>query len=106
MITAAIITGVRYFVISETLDVDSKSKRKRKRTTIGGSIKETMTMPRQIWLMMLVAILGSFASRLVMSYIPIYALIEDYLNLGATEYGFIQTVGAILTTVMSMPGVF
>jgi len=41
MITAAIITGVRYFVISETLDVDSKSKRKRKRTTIGGSIKET-----------------------------------------------------------------
>jgi MFS family permease len=104
MITAIIITSVRAWAIKETLDLGDPSEVKERKTPFKDSVKETLTLPRQIWYMVIVAILGSFGSRLVMSYIPIYAMGAEGLALSSSQYGLIQTIGAIFNTVLAMPG--
>jgi len=103
MLTAIIITVVRARLIEETLDIDNTIKRKKK-IPFKVSVKETFTLPKTIWYMVIVAILGSFGSRLVMSYIPIYAMGDGGLGLSSSQYGLITTVGAIFNTVLAMPG--
>lgn len=104
MITAIIITSVRAWTIKETLDLGDVSKPKKEKTPFKDSVKETLTLPKQIWYMVIVAVLGSFGSRLVMSYIPIYAMGEEGLALSSSQYGLITTIGAIFNTVLAIPG--
>ena len=104
MITAIIITAVRAWTIKETLDLDDESEIEKEKTPLKDSVKVTLTLPRQIWYMVIVAVLGSFASRLVMSYIPIYAMGEEGLALSSSQYGLITTIGAIFNTVLAIPG--
>jgi len=104
MVTAVIITSVRAWYIKETLDLGDISESKKRKTPFKDSVKENLTLPRQIWFMVIVAILGSFGARLVMSYIPIYAMGEEGLALSSSQYGLIQTIGAVFNTVLAMPG--
>jgi len=92
------ITIVRWRVITETLVEESRPKEGIPSSfalTLGG-------LPRTIKVMMVVSILGSFGVRLVMQFIPIYAV--EIIGLTNTQLGIVQTVGGLISTVLAMPG--
>ena len=98
LLVSIAITIVRWRVITETLVEESRPKEGIPSSfalTLGG-------LPRTIKVMMVVSILGSFGVRLVMQFIPIYAV--EIIGLTNTQLGIVQTVGGLISTVLAMPG--
>ena len=59
-------------------------------------------MPRNVWVMTVVAGLSAFAARVTFSFTVIYAV--EVIGLTKTEYGLIGTVVSIVTMVLTLPG--
>ena len=98
LLISIVITIVRWRVITETLVKESQPKRGIRSSfavTLGG-------LPRTIKVMMVVAVLGSFGMRMVMQFLPIYAV--EIIGITNTQLGVVQTVGGLISTVLAMPG--
>jgi MFS family permease len=103
IIVNAIVTYVRYRIITETLfDEEEMKKRSKTRPPIKEQVKDTMTLGRTVWVMILVAVLSAFAARMVYDLVPLYA--RDVIGLTYSQLGIVTTVGGIITTVLAMPG--
>ncbi len=99
----AVVTYARYKIITETLfDEEEMKGRARKRLPIKEQVVETLTLGKNVWVMVLVAVLSAFGARMVFSLVPIYA--QEVIGLSYTQLGLVTTIGGIITTVLSMPG--
>jgi MFS family permease len=99
----AVVTYARYRIITETLfDEEEMKGRARKRLPIKEQVVETLTLGKNVWVMVLVAVLSAFGARMVFSLVPIYA--QEVIGLSYTQLGLVTTIGGIITTVLSMPG--
>jgi MFS family permease len=59
-------------------------------------------VPREIWVLTIVAALSTFALRIVSSFMVVYAVEE--VGLTNTQWGLIGTVASILTMSLTLPG--
>jgi len=99
----AVVTYARYRIITETLfDEEEMKGRARKRLPIKEQVVETMTLGKNVWVMVLVAVLSAFGARMVFSLVPIYA--QEVIGLSYTQLGMVTTIGGIITSALSMPG--
>lgn len=87
---------VRYHYIKETV-VHSSGKR----PPIVPNAKTFRELPRPIFIMMIVSIIGSFSGRLVFDYTNLYAL--DILKITPTQLGIITSVAALVQMVLTLP---
>lgn len=103
IIVNAIVTYARHRIITETLfDEEEMKKKARTRPPIKEQVKETMTLGRTVWIMVLVAVISAFAARMVYDLVALYA--RDVIGLSYAQLGIVTTVGGIITTVLAMPG--
>ena len=87
---------VRYFNLQET--VVHKSG---KRPSILPTAQTFKELPRPIFFMMIVSIIGSFSGRLVMDYTNLYAL--DILKITPTQLGLITSIAGLVQMVLTLP---
>jgi MFS family permease len=87
---------VRYFTIQETVVHTSGS-----RPSIIPTRETFRELPRPIFIMMIVSIIGSFSGRLVADYTNLYAL--DILKITPTQLGIISSVAGLVQTVLTLP---
>jgi MFS family permease len=100
-----IVTYVRWRVLTETLDQDGKQEiqlETKTKKSLWERVNETFDLPRSVWVMVVVAILGSFGLRLVWEFMSIYAV--EIVGLTNTQLGMVQTTGGVVSTVLAMPG--
>ena len=98
LLVSIAITIIRWRVITETLVEDSQPKE-----SIRSSFTITLgCLPRTIKVMIVVACVGSFGARMVMQFMPIYAV--EVIGLTNTQLGIVQTVSGIISTVLALPG--
>jgi len=103
IIVNAIVTYARHRIITETLfDEEEMKKKARTRPPIKEQVKDTMTLGRTVWTMVLVAVISAFAARMVYDLVALYA--RDVIGLSYAQLGIVTTVGGIITTVLAMPG--
>jgi len=103
IIVNAIVTYARHRIITETLfDEEEMKKKARTRPPIKEQVKDTMTLGRTVWIMVLVAVISAFAARMVYDLVALYA--RDVIGLSYAQLGIVTTVGGIITTVLAMPG--
>jgi MFS family permease len=103
VVVAFFSTLLRWRYISETLNL-STVKEKRSKPALTGirALKEAGSMPRNVWIMTVVAGLSAFAARVTFSFTVIYAV--EIIGLSKTEYGLIGTVVSIITMLLTLPG--
>lgn len=100
-----LVTYVRYRVITETLIDESDAKRRpkvREKKTLKENVRETFDLPRTIWVMIAVAVLSSFGTRMVMSFTSIYAV--EVIGLTNTQLGLVSTTAGLVTAALALPG--
>jgi len=100
-----LVTYVRWKVITETLVQSSAPKQVRQaapKVTLKQRIGETFDLPRTVWVMVVVAILGSFGMRMVWEFMSIYAV--EIVGLSNTQLGLVQTTGGVIAMALAMPG--
>jgi MFS family permease len=100
-----VVTYVRWRVLTETLDPDPNPEtvqKKEIKRSWGDRMSETFDLPRVVWVMVVVAILGTFGLRLVWEFMSIYAV--EIVGLTNTQLGFVQTTGGVVSTILAMPG--
>jgi MFS family permease len=104
LFTNIFVTFARWKILTETLDVDRApvSDTPKEKQTLKQKIGSTFELPRTIWVMVLVAILGSFGMRLVWDFMSIYAV--EIIGLSNTQLGLVQTTGGIVAAILAMPG--
>ncbi|HUS77186.1 MAG TPA: MFS transporter [Patescibacteria group bacterium] len=104
LFTNIFVTFARWKILTETLDVDRApvSDAPKEKQTLKQKIGSTFELPRTIWVMVLVAILGSFGMRLVWDFMSIYAV--EIIGLSNTQLGLVQTTGGIVAAILAMPG--
>ena len=100
-IAGIIITYVRSRIITETLVQESRPRRQSGRGLLA-QLKPDFNFPRTIKVMIIVSIVGSFGTRMVMGFIPVYAI--DIIGLTNTQLGFVQTTMAVIATALAFPG--
>jgi MFS family permease len=61
-----------------------------------------MALGKNVWVMILVAVLSAFGARMVFSLVAIYP--PEVIGLSYTQLGMVTTVGGVITPVLSMPG--
>jgi len=67
-----------------------------------GSIRELGAMPREAWVLTIVAGLSSFSVRMVFSFTVPYVI--NIMGLSKTEYGAISTVVSLVSMFLTLPG--
>jgi len=92
-------TFLRWRYISETLFVSEAKEKKRKPAS---TLKETVSMSRNVWVMTVVAGLSAFAARVTFSFTVIYAV--EIIGLTKTEYSLIGMAVSIVSTFLTLPG--
>ena len=100
-IAGVIITYVRSRIITETLVLESRPKRQSGKSLLA-QLRPDFKFPRTIIIMIIVSVIGSFGSRMVMEFIPVYAI--DVIGLTNTQLGLVQTTMAVIATVLAFPG--
>lgn len=96
-------TFLRWMYISETLFISAAKEKGMKPASTGSStLKETVSMPRNVWVMTVVAGLSAFAVRVTFSFTVIYAV--EIIGLTKTEYGLIGMAVSIVSTFLTLPG--
>lgn len=99
------VTLVRWRVITETLVVESDSKRRtrvQEKKSLRENVKETFDLPQTIWMMVVVAVLSSFGTRMVMDFASIYAV--EIIGLSNTQLGLVSTTAGFVTAALALPG--
>ena len=96
-------TFLRWRYLSETLFVSAtKEKGRKPASTRLGALREMGSMPRNVWVMTVVAGLSAFAARVTFSFTVIYAV--EIICLTKTEYGLIGMAVSIVSTFLTLPG--
>ena len=93
-----IMTVSRWYLLKETVDVKTTGKL----PNLMPSKSMIDEFPHTIKVMIVVAIIGSFSSRLVFDFINLYAL--DVLNISPAQYGLITTVCGGIASILALPG--
>mgnify|MGYP000271125320 CR=1 FL=1 len=93
---------IQWRFITETRGGGGRAKKgcdeRRERVSIAHRLKR---MPRGIWVLIIVGGLTSFASRLSMSFMVIYAV--EVIGLSKTEWGVAGTLFSLISTVITTP---
>lgn len=87
---------IRFFNLKETI-----VHRTGKRPPIIPTAQTFRGLPRPIFIMMIVSIIGSFSGRLVFDYINLYAL--DILKITPTHLGIITSIAGFVQMVLTLP---
>ncbi len=66
------------------------------------SLAESFDLPRSMWIMVLVAVMGSFGVRMVREFLPIYAV--EIVGLTNTQLGLVQATVGFITMALALPG--
>jgi MFS family permease len=90
------ITFIRYKYTKETIDTKSRDTQHSK-----FSIKLVTEQSRPLKIMILVAMIGSFSSRLVFDFTNLYAL--EVIKISNTQLGLVQTIVGIMMVGLSIP---
>jgi len=86
---------IRYFTIEETVVHTGI------RPSMIPTAETFRDLPRPIYIMMIVSIIGSFSGRLVMDYTNLYAL--DILKITPTQLGFITSFAGLVQMALTLP---
>jgi MFS family permease len=98
-----IVTYARYRIITETLfDEEEMKSRAKKRPPLKEQIEDTLTLGKNVWVMVLVAVISAFSARMVFDLVPIYA--QDVIGLSYTQLGIVSTIGGVITAGLALPG--
>lgn len=96
-------TILRWKYISETFNLSTVKEKRSKPTSTGvRALKEMGAIPRNVWVMTVVAGLSAFAARVTFSFMVIYAV--EIIGLTKTEYGLIGTVVSVIAMLLTLPG--
>ncbi len=87
---------IRFYNLKETV-----VHRTGKRPPIVPTAQTFKELPRPIFIMMIVSIIGSFSGRLVFDYINLYAL--DILKITPTHLGLITSIAGLVQMVLTLP---
>jgi len=87
---------IRFFNLKETI-----VHRTGKRPPIIPTAQTFRELPRPIFIMIIVSIIGSFSGRLVFDYINLYAL--DILKITPTHLGLITSIAGLVQMVLTLP---
>ncbi|MBD3205583.1 MFS transporter [Candidatus Bathyarchaeota archaeon] len=98
VITGIIMVVVRQMILKETIE----SKDKVERRSLIPTTKMYHELPDTIKVMIIVAIIGSFSSRLIFDLINLYAL--EVLMLSPSQLGLINTAVGATSTILALPG--
>lgn len=98
VITGIIMTFVRQKILQETIE----SKESVERRSLIPNKKMFNDFPEAIKIMVVVAIIGSFSSRLIFDLINLYAL--EVLMLTPSQLGLINTAVGVTSTILALPG--
>jgi len=95
---AASILGIviRFLNLQETI-----IHKKGKRPSMIPTAETFRDLPRPIFVMMIVSIIGSFSGRLVMDYTNLYAL--DILKITPTHLGLITSIAGLVQMIFTLP---
>ena len=96
IIVSLAISLIRYKFTEETITTKSKESLKSK-----FSVKLVTEQSRPLKIMILVAMIGSFSSRLVFDFTNLYAL--DVIKISNTQLGLVQTLVGITMVGLSIP---
>lgn len=102
VIVSILVTLLRAKVLTETLLGDNESMRKTDSRGLKETLQENFDLPRSLWIMVLVAVMGSFGVRMVREFLPIYAV--EIVGLSNTQLGFVQTTAGLISVVLALPG--
>lgn len=94
---------LRWRFITETLEMPQvkEDERKKEASQKDSILQQMRTMPREIWIVTVVAALSGFAIRIVMSFMVVYAV--EVVGLTNTEWGIIGTAVSLISTVLTIP---
>ena len=87
---------IRFFNLKETV-----VHRTGKRPPILPKAQTFKELPRPIFIMIIVSIIGSFSGRLVFDYINLYAL--DIIKITPTNLGIITSIAGLVQMVLTLP---
>jgi len=95
---------LRWRFVTETLDMTRNKEEEmlREASQKEGVLQQLRTLPREIWILTVVAALSSFAIRLVMSFMVVYAV--EVVGLTNTQWGLIGTAVSLISTIITIPG--
>jgi MFS family permease len=95
---------LRWRFLTETLDRtrNKEDEGKKEASNKDGVLQQLRTLPREIWILTMVAALSGFAIRLVMSFMVVYAV--EVVGLTNTQWGLIGTAVSLISTVLTIPG--
>ena len=103
IVVNALVTYARHKIITETLfDEEEMKKKAKKRAPLKEMVVDTMTLGRNVWVMVLVAVISAFGARMVFDLVAIYA--QDIIGLSYTQLGMVSTIGGIITSSLALPG--
>ncbi|MDP6457714.1 MAG: MFS transporter [Candidatus Bathyarchaeota archaeon] len=102
VIVSIIVTVVRSRVITETLVDDKPKITKEEKRGMRAPLAEKFNLPRSMWIMVVVAVMGSFGVRMVREFLPIYAV--EVVGITNTQLGLVQTTVGLITAAMALPG--
>jgi MFS family permease len=91
---------LRYKFITETLSVKERSEAKEQ--SWKESILELRNQSRTVWAMLSVSCISSFALRLSLPFMVLYAI--NVIGLSTTEWGVIGSIIGIISMSLSFPG--
>jgi len=98
--TAILSIIVSTFFIKETM-VKEVRKEEKPSISMGQRIREAIHMPRQVWIITLIATLSMFSARMVWSFMVIYGIEE--VGISKTEWGLIGTAVSLISTLLMTP---
>ena len=97
---SALSVVIYWMFLEETLLPEARNDTKLELNL--GSIRELGSMPREAWVLTIVAGLSSFSVRLVFSFTVPYVI--NIMGLSKTEYGAISTVVSLVSMFLTLPG--
>ncbi len=97
---SALSVVIYWMFLEETLLPESRKDTKLELNL--GSIRELGSMPREAWVLTIVAGLSSFSVRMVFSFTVPYVI--NIMELSKTEYGAISTVVSLVSMFLTLPG--
>jgi len=96
-------TFLRWRFIEETLEPEDREKQVTVEARDGTSLRQLLeSVPREVWVLTIVAALSGFAMRVVWSFMVVYAV--EVVGLTKTQWGLIGTFVSVISTVLTYPG--
>jgi len=104
LICSIISAFLRWRFITETLEttvVKAENVRVQKSSLKDRLRQQLGTIPRSVWILILVSSLSGFAMRVVFSFMVVYSV--EVVGLTKTQWGVIGTVVSLISTVLTVP---